>query len=603
MTNIYISGENVTSNVKYDGFNIEQVLGSAQDACSITFISGDKPIEGQEIIIENGIDRIFAGIITNPKENEKSNNIVFYNIEAVDYTYQLDKKLVVEVYENTSASDIILDILSKYCTDFTSVGVILGAPNIEYIKFDYIRPSDAFEQISEYVGWNWYVDYYKDIKFFEHYNAYAPVTIDSTTPIKKLAHNYNIQGLRNRVYVLGGKFLSDFQTFEYIGNGVQRIWVLGHEPYSPSVMISEVPKTIGLENVDDEAEFDYMYNQKEKFIRCSNQTSTPVNGATVSFTYKYPMPVITMVEDIASQQAVSLIQGGDGVYEHKIVDDSLITIEAAEAAGQADLALHANPIVKGSFETEYIKKSGIDIDILEVTQSDFSNGTLVRLISTTEGLKLEDGISGQRRITYDISAVKEAINSKVSWDVTVSEGIIFKIYTNLSLDGGYTWQGDIQVQNGDPAPGLVDTDLSNARLRITQVFIGYTAILHRFSLNIFTKFETWKPGQLLNISLPERGIDGQYVIQKVNISTNQEILTYKINYGGRLKGIPDLLKTLVSNQQQKKLQDVEYQTKIEIREEYVGILDELIIATRTDSWICGDIDAICGEIVCLGGGL
>lgn len=35
-----------------------------------------------------------------------------------------------------------------------------------------------------------------------------------------------------------------------------------------------------------------------------------------------------------------------------IPDDVLTTIEAAEAAGMADLREHANPQVKGSFETE-----------------------------------------------------------------------------------------------------------------------------------------------------------------------------------------------------------------------------------------------------------
>jgi len=483
---IIIAGVNRTADVKLDGFDIEQVLGAEQDSCSFVLKSGDKPTEGQEVIIYDplttappvnqtvacdfiGYDppdyRYFAGIITNPKEDEKTHSIVFFNVEAVDYTYQLDRKLVIEVYENISASDIAIDILAKYCPGFSNTGIVSGAPEVEYIKFDYIRPSEAFQQLAEYVGWNWYVDYFREVKFFQSYNAFAPVEITATSEIRKLSHNPDIQGLKNRVYILGGNFLSDYATFEYVADGVQRLWVLGHEPHDPSVEVSEVQKTIGLENVDDESLCDFMYNQKEKYIRCSNQTPTPVNGATMSFTYKYPMPVITMVEDIASQQAVAAIQGGDGIYEHKIVDDSLITIEAAEAAGNAVLAQHANPKIKGSFETE---------------------------------------------------------------------------------------------------------------------IIGFA------------------PGQLLTINLPGRGIIGQFVIQRVNISAlKSDRMIFKITYGGRLKGIPDLLQALVSKQQQKKLQDVEYQTKIEIRDEYVGIFDELIVSPRTDPWYCGDVDAICGEIICL----
>jgi len=466
---ITIAGVARTADVRLDGFSIEQALGNEQDTCSFTLKSGDKPVEGQEIIIEDNGVRLFGGIITNPKEDEKTPTKVFYPCESVDYGYQLDRRLVVEVYENMSASDIVIDILNKYCPGFIGNGIVSGAPVVEYIKFDYLRPSECFKQLTGYVGWQWKLDYFKDVKFFEQYNAFAPVEITHNSAIRKLKHEPDIQGLRNKVYVLGGKMLSDEQDFAYVADGQQRLWVLGHEPHSPWVYIGDInnpPIKPGLEYVDDEASYSWMYNQGEKYIRCSAQTATPPNGTTVIFRYKVPMDVITMVEDLASQQAVALIQDGDGIYEHKIVDDSLITIQAAEATGQADLAQHANPTIKGSFETEV---------------------------------------------------------------------------------------------NG------------------------------------------WVPGQLLTINLPGRGIQGQYLIQKVNITAlSSNKLTYKVSYGGRLKGIPDLLQALVSGQQNKKIVDVNYQSKFVTGELPVGIKIEFVVTLRTDPWYCGDADAICGEIVCLG---
>jgi hypothetical protein len=91
---------------------------------------------------------------------------------------------------------------------------------------------------------------------------------------------------------------------------------------------------------------------QEKYVRTSAQTATPASGVLMTFVYKYDIDVITTVEDIASQSAISAVQGGDGVYEYVISDDSLVTLDAAEAAGNADLRQHANPTVKGSFETE-----------------------------------------------------------------------------------------------------------------------------------------------------------------------------------------------------------------------------------------------------------
>jgi len=456
---------NRSGDVKIDGFGIEQVLGHEQDTCTFTLKSGDRAIEGQEVIVSNDGVKIFAGIITAPKDIALTTSITWYQVEAVDYSYMLNRRLVVETYENISASAIVIDIITNYCSGFTGTGIIPGSPLVEYIKFDYIRPTECFTQLAEYIGWQWYVDYDRDVKFFESYDALAPVEIIQTTAIRGYQHDVDIQGLRNKVYVLGGRFLSGFQTFEYVADGKQRVWVLAYEPHSPSVMVSEVPKTVGLENVDDEINYDYMYNQREKLIRCSAQTTTPISGSTMAFAFKYPMDVITLVEDLDSQQAVSAIQGGDGVYEHKIVDDSLVTIEAAEAAGLADLAEHANPKIRGSFETE---------------------------------------IAG------------------------------------------------------------------------------------------------FSPGQLLTINMPDKGITGQFVIQRVNISElTSSKLIYKITYGGRLKGIPDLLKALVSGQQQKKIADVKYQTKFVAGDEYAGVLDTALIAFRTTPWYCGDVDAIIGDVVCL----
>lgn len=463
---ISIAGEDRTFDIKLDGTSIEQVLTSQEDNCRFVVKSGDKPTVGQEIIISDSITR-FAGIIDMVQDDPISPDTTFYKCQARDYTYQLDKKLVVEVYENTAPDVIVLDILSKYCTDFTGINVQTGGPTVELIAFDYDRPSEAMKKICQYVGWDWYVDYDKDVHFFSPVtlNKQAPITIRSNSNIRNYRHDIDTQGLRNRVYILGGKFLSDPQTFEYVADGKQRLWVLGHEPHSPSVEVAGVAETIGLENVDDEVSYDYMYNQREKYIRCSTSTTTPIDGATVAFTYKVPMDVISMVEDLDSQTAVAVVQGGDGIYEHKIIDDTLITVEAAEAAGQADLKEFGNPTVKGSFETE--------------------------------------------------------------------------------IDG-------------------------------------------------------WAPGQLLDIYWPDRGVIGTYIIQRVTLlplDANQ--WTFKIEYGGRLLGIADFLRSMVSAQQNKKLAEVKYQSKFVIGDEKIAVLDETTITPRTDPWYCGDADAICGDIICL----
>jgi len=218
-----------------------------------------------------------------------------------------------------------------------------------------------------------------------------------------------------------------------------------------------------MENIDDESTKDYILNYQEKYIRCSEGTDSPVSGTTISYQAKQDIDVITAVEDLSSQAAIAAVQGGDGIYEHSITDDSLTTIEAAEAAGNADLRIYSNPKVKGNFETE---------------------------------------IAG------------------------------------------------------------------------------------------------WQPGQLVTVSLADRGVTGTFLVQKVTVyPATLDLWTYKVEYGGRLLGIADFLKTLVSTQQKKKLGETSILHKFVSGGGFAGMMDELMLTPRLLPYICGDEEAICGLVV------
>jgi len=465
---LYIAGVDRVGDLEKGSLRIEQALTFQIDTCSFS-IKGEQPAEGEEIVIESAGERMFAGIIVKSSLSRSfsDRSINVWNVDCDDYTALLDRKLVIETYENMSASDIFLDIVAKYCPGFTTNGVQMDAPNIEYIVFDYLRPSECFKELCDYIGWHWQPDYYKDLQFFsaEALASPAPMVLEPGGRFKFGRHSIDTQGLRNRVYVRGGTMLSDFWTYEVKADGTARAWILPHKPHEISLTISETPVTVGIENLHEETNYDYMMNYQEKYIRCSEHTPTPVAGATISATYKYDIDVITMVEDLASQEAIALVQGGDGGYEHVIVDDSLSTIEAAEAAGLADLREHANPRVKGNFSTE--------------------------------------------------------------------------------ADG-------------------------------------------------------WHPGQLVQINLPDRGVTGTYLVQRVTLSpvlSTPNVWSYKIDYGGRLLGIADFLKAMVSAQQKKQLNETSVLHEFIYGRERLGVRDQLITAPRALPYVCGDLDAICGLVV------
>lgn len=112
------------------------------------------------------------------------------------------------------------------------------------------------------------------------------------------------------------------------------------------------------------------------------------------------------------------------------------------------------------------------------------------------------------------------------------------------------------------------------------------------------KATTWQPGQLVNINLPDRGIEGTFLVQRVTITPIANLWQYRIDYGGRLLGIADFLKALVSAQQKKRnISPAQNVQKYVGSEEGLGLADELITSTRSLPYECGDPDAECGMVV------
>lgn len=461
MRSLKIAGIERVSDLEKDSLTIQQALTNSIDTCSFK-VKGHKPAEGEEVIIDDGV-RMFAGIIVKVvlSRSFPDKSIQVWDVDCDDYTEQLNRRLVVERYSNLPAHEIFLDIVTKYCPGFTATGVVKGGPVVEWLPLDYVKGSEAFNQLAKYIGWHWDVDYYKDLKFFpnEMLTAPAPMELVPGGFFSGFKHSIDTQNLRNRVYVRGGKMRSDFYTYETKADGVSRIWTLPHKPHDLEFTTSldpDTPLSVGIENIHKETDYPYLMNYQEKYVRATDLAPTIPEGATLRFKYKYDIDIITISENIESQQALAAVQGGDGVYEHVVVDESLNSLEAAEAAGLADINENSNPKVKGSFIT--------------------------------------------------------------------------------------------------PIPG-------------------------------------WKPGQLVNVNLSDRGITGTFLVQKVVVRpidmdpfTYQPGWIYQVEYGGKLLGIADFLKALVSAQQNKQIGETNIIHKFVYGKETAGVKDEFIFTPRSEPW-------------------
>lgn len=467
---LLIAGVERWGDIVNDELSIEKGLTYDSDNCRFE-LSGDEPNVGDGVIIsDTALGNIFGGIIVKIDTNfhGSPDNFKTWSVECDDYSAVLDRRLVVESYSAQTAQAIIEDIITKYVDSGFTSSIAAGSPTIEAITFDYVPVSECLKELADYVGWAWTISPTKVISFYnpEVLLQPAPITIVPGAAFKDLKIKIDTTNLRNRVYVIGGTMLSDVFTYEVKADGVATVWNLPHKPHDISMTVGGVAKTVGTEYLHDDADYDYMMNYQDKFVRCSSITSAPASGTTIHFEYKYDVNVITIAEDITSQAAVAAVQGNDGVYEYVLVDTALTNLEAAEAAGLSDIRENGNPSITGSFNT---------------------------LVSS---------------MTY---------------------------------------------------------------------------------------LDTWEPGQIVDINLPDKGLVNSYLVRKVNLELwGTSDWLYKISFGGRLLGIDDFLKALISDQKSSARTEAAALLKYVCGSETPTITDTLITTAQTTPYF---IEAsFCGKV-------
>jgi len=125
----------------------------------------------------------------------------------------------------------------------------------------------------------------------------------------------------------------------------------------------------------------------------------------------------------------------------------------------------------------YLLHNTTDTNLLTVSFDNF------KYIKSTSGNRVSQII--------DISSVKKAQASLVSWNGTTPSGTSIKVETNLSLDGGTTWGGWKEVTNGGSIPDIDEsTDLNNAKIQYKQTLttndINITPQLNNFVIELIS---------------------------------------------------------------------------------------------------------------------
>lgn len=368
-----INGVDLKDYVLKSSLTIQNNLTDKVDSCSLVLIEPpSKPQQGEVIIITytqgSYSSILFGGIIDNIVCNRISPTQFRYDVSCVDYQRILEYRLVTESYDGQSCKDIIEDIISRYVNaswGFTTNNVQTG-PTIDKITFNYLPVSECIRKLAKITNYEWYVDENKDIHFFQSETNPAPYEVDSdNSAIRNLNMNWDFSGVINRVNVHGGSYLSSPKTESFSGDDTTVEWNLEFGPHDLVLYLGATGggisgatkyENIGAKNLNDGSPlYDFLVEFPTKKIYVNPGIGpTPATGETLWAVYLYDVKVIARINDEGAQAYAASLEGGDGIHETLIKDETITNQDEASDRAYAEIYEKAYPIVRGSFETYLI---------------------------------------------------------------------------------------------------------------------------------------------------------------------------------------------------------------------------------------------------------
>ena len=364
---INIESTDRTNYIIWNSFKKDDILNAQVDTLQFSTKKYGtrtwKPTVGDEIEVLDGADKIFAGILLSVEEIIDGQALK-YNVKCKDWTHYLDRKLVTERYENQTVNQIITDINTNYLSGFTVVNVDCGI-EIESIAFNKMSVSKCIELLAKQINYSWYVDYEKDIHFFTRNKELSEfdLTDDNGKHIfDSLKIKDDLSQIRNRVIIRGGDMEGSNRTENFVGDGTKKTFALGHKfKEKPTVIVNAVAQTVGIDFLDEDTDYDCLWNFNEKYLRF---VVAPGNGLAGT---AEGIPLIPIIIQVESDESII----DYGVYEFSKIDKTIETKEEAKQYAISQIEAYALTIQEGSFQTY---------------DSGLRSGQLINIHSTIRGI-------------------------------------------------------------------------------------------------------------------------------------------------------------------------------------------------------------------------
>jgi hypothetical protein len=326
MRTYLIAGNPVT--VQKNSFSMTDRL-SERTVASFVVLEPDSYItKGMEVTVSEGSTVIFKGMVQKPKAQGDIYKTV--SVSCVDFSALVDKRVVAEAYDNTSAGDIVKDLILKYFSEEgITEGTIQDGPTITKAVFNYENGNATMNYICDVSGFYWGVDSDKKLNFFDKSTYMASTSLnDDSQNYKDLKVEENADNYRNRQYTRGGYAISSTQTRTFKGDGETQVFTMDLPIVEePTVKIDGVTKTVGIRGL--ETGFDFYWQKDNPTVSQDAGGTKLTSSNTLTVQFKGSYPIIVVAESSSEVDLRKSIEGGSGIYENVVEETTLESKDAA----------------------------------------------------------------------------------------------------------------------------------------------------------------------------------------------------------------------------------------------------------------------------------
>jgi hypothetical protein len=339
-------------------------------------------INARPILFAGTIDEIYESSVTNGKDNG-----LLYSCACVDYNQLCDRFLIAQVYESELSGGIVKDFIDNFM-NITSPGESVtytnvdDGPTITKAVFNYVTVTQALDELSEISGYCWYIDYSKDMHFHDRLKIGAPFSLtDSSNNFRNLTVRKTRNDYRNKQYFRGGKDTSSAQTESFIGDGTRKTFTLSLPcaKVPTSVTVNAAAKTIGIYQVETGKDF---YWQEDSFnITQDSGGAVLTNIDTLAVTFQGYFPIIYenfLESSITERQSV---EGGTGIYESVVTDQSINTSDAVAERTSALLRKYGTIPEVIEFETDNDGLKSGQLITITLTKHNIDSAYLIQRVT------------------------------------------------------------------------------------------------------------------------------------------------------------------------------------------------------------------------------